>query len=92
MIEWDDKKRLANLQKHGVDFASIRQCDCDRALVIADERNDYGEARFVAFVLLGARLHVVVYTRRGERRRLISARKANSREVRFYETEVDRPY
>ena len=91
MFEWDNDKRLSNLEKHGVDFALFETCDWYASLVIADERRDYGEPRFIAFLPVDARLHVVVYAQRGTMRRLISARKANAREVWFYETQMDTP-
>ena len=89
MFEWDEAKRLSNVLKHNVDFATIAQFDWSSALVVEDDPRDYGERRFWAFVLHGARLHVVVFVRRGGLRRLISVRKANSREVRFYEAQID---
>jgi uncharacterized protein len=92
LFEWDEKKRQSNLEKHGVDFTSMRACDWSSALLIEDERKNYGERRFVVYTPLHDRLHVVVYADRGSVRRLISARKANSREVRFYETETDPPH
>ena len=60
----------------------------ERALIFEDRRKDYGEMRLIAMVPLGVRLHVVVFVERGEERRIISARKANSREVAFYERET----
>ena len=84
--EWDEEKAAANLRKHCVDFA-------DAALVLEDElavtmRDLYSE-REERFVTLGSdpigRLLVVVYTWRGERARLISAREATSKERREYE-------
>lgn len=84
--EWDEEKAVANLRKHCVDFA-------DAALVLEDElastmRDLYSE-REERFVTLGrdpgGRLLVVVYTWRGERARLISAREATSKERRDYE-------
>ena len=85
--EWDEEKAAANLRKHRVDFA-------DAALVLEDDlastmRDLYSE-REERFVTLGrdpnGRLLVVVYTWRGERARLISAREATSKERREYET------
>ncbi len=43
-----------------------------------------GEARYVALGYIGDRLHYVVYTMRGGKCRIISLRKANSREIRQY--------
>jgi uncharacterized DUF497 family protein len=44
--------------------------------------------RLIAMAPLGARLHVVVFVERGDERRIISARMANSREAAFYERET----
>jgi uncharacterized protein len=88
---WDERKRLSNLANHGVDFRDLEALEWDRALVFEDRRKDYGETRLIAMAPLGARLHVVVFVERGGERRIISARKANSREVAFYERETDPP-
>ena len=80
LFEWDDTKRQANLVKHGVDFAAIDAFDWESAFIEPDTRHE--EPRWVAVGFIGSRLHVVVYAKRGTRRRVISLRKANAREVR----------
>jgi uncharacterized DUF497 family protein len=85
--EWDQRKAASNLQKHGIDFAdAVGALEDDLALTIADEHAD--EQRFVT---IGSdalkRVLVVVYTIRGERVRIISARKATPKERRQYEEE-----
>jgi uncharacterized DUF497 family protein len=83
-VEWDPRKASANFKKHGVDFA-------DAATVLHDEqavtiREDAeGEERYVTIGMdaLGNVL-VVVYTWRGDRPRLISARKADPKEREQY--------
>lgn len=84
--EWDPEKAAANQRKHGVDFAhAVGVFDDDRALTIRDLDSDR-EDRFVAVGMdREARILVVVFTLRGERVRVISARKANSWERRQYE-------
>lgn len=84
-VEWDRRKAAANFKKHGVDFA-------DAATVLHDELAltiHVRHAREERFVTLGidacGRVLVVVYTWRGERLRLISARRAMPRELRQYE-------
>lgn len=88
MTTWDEGKRLKNLSSHGVDFRDLAGLDWGRALVFEDRRRDYGETRSSAAAPIGVRLHVVVHVERGGERRIISARKANSREVAFYERET----
>jgi uncharacterized DUF497 family protein len=84
-FEWDPRKAAANRRKHGIDFA-------DAATVLHDELgvtvldDDPDEERFVT---VGAdalgRILVVVFTWRGRRIRLISARSATVHERRRYE-------
>ncbi len=52
------------------------------------EKNDYNETRFVAYSMLDKRLHVVCFTETQAGIRVISFRKANSREVKRYEQET----
>lgn len=81
IFEWDEDKRQANVEKHGVDFAEIDNFDWTSAQTQPDTRRDYGELRWLAYGLIGNRVHVVIFTMRDERRRLISLRRANRREV-----------
>ena len=82
--EWDENKRETNLEKHGVDFETVRNFYWETATVFEDLRFDYGERRFSAFGLIGNRLYVIAFARREKMVRVISLRKANSREVKFY--------
>jgi uncharacterized protein len=81
MWEWDEAKRATNVVKHGIDFRSVENFGWAQADVIEDKRKDYGEIRLEATGLIGARLHKLVFTMRGGRRRVISLRKANSQEI-----------
>lgn len=87
-FEWDAKKAAANLRKHGVDFADAALVLEDDLAVSVPDPDARDERRFVA---VGSdphgRLLVVVYTWRGERLRLVSARRATRRERREYERE-----
>lgn len=83
--EWDEAKRLYNLEKHGVDFWSIYSFNWDTALIEFSPRGL--ELRWVAVGFIGDRLYSAVYTNRGERRRIISLYKANRRDRRKYERE-----
>jgi uncharacterized protein len=84
MNTWDDNKRAANLAKHGVDFAAVEGFDWETALTAVDDRRDYGEDRFITIGYIGPRLHVMVWTPRGDDTRIIGLRKANDREERRY--------
>ena len=80
MWDWDEAKRQANLAKHGVDFSAVFRLEWAGTTTEPDERFDYGEHRLIATGMIGDRLHVVIYTERNGLRRIISLRKANSRE------------
>ncbi len=83
--EWDEGKREANRIKHGVDFAAVMWFNWESAILAEDRRWNYGEQRRVAIGFIGARLHVMIFTSRGEAIRVIGLRKANLREVKRYE-------
>ena len=81
----DADKQTINLRKHGIDIRDAAYVFLDtRRLDAADERKDYGEERRVVLGAVEDRLWVVVYTRRADAIRLISARKANEREKKRY--------
>ncbi|MEO0825719.1 MAG: BrnT family toxin [Cyanobacteria bacterium J06635_15] len=85
VYQWNSDKAVANLRKHGVDFAdAVSVFSDDLAITIPDERFD--EERFVTIGLdVFGRVLVVVYTLRGDEIRVISARKATRQERRQYE-------
>ena len=83
--EWDERKNAANKEKHGVDFTLAEEFCWDTALETIDDRADYGETRWIALGLIGDRVHVMIYTFRNDNIRIISLRKANRREVDYYE-------
>lgn len=73
-----------NIDKHGLPLAAAAAIFIGPHAVQDDRRMDYGERREVAYGLINHRLHVCVFTRRGERLRIISLRRANGRERRAY--------
>lgn len=84
-FEWDPRKAAANLRKHGIDFADAGTVLYDEfAITVPEDRAN--EERFVTMGMDAlSRVLVVVYTWRGDRARLISARQATKRERREYE-------
>lgn len=84
-IEFDPAKARSNLQKHKVSFAHAEQALRDRNALTLEDPDAVGEQRFVTLGMdaLG-RLLVVVHTHRGDRTRLISARKASKGESEQY--------
>jgi uncharacterized DUF497 family protein len=87
-FEWDETKRLANLDKHGIDFIDVPDVFEGDIVTVEDDRYSYGEQRFVTFGLLQGRVIAVVHTDRGELIRIISARKATKNEQRTYFQEL----
>lgn len=83
--EWDPVKAETNVLKHGVAFEILEGFDWNRATIMEDRRQDYGEPRFIAVGTIEQRLHVLAFTPRGARVRVISLRKANEREKLRYE-------
>ena len=81
-FEWDEAKDAANRAKHGIGLARAARLDWGRAIDVEDMRRDYGEVRTVSFARLDGRLHACTWTWRDGRKRIISLRKANRREVR----------
>lgn len=84
-IEFDPAKAAANLRKHGVSFADAEQALRDPNAATIDDPDARNELRLVTLGMdaLG-RVLVVVHTPRGERTRLISARKASRKEREQY--------
>lgn len=91
-FEWDESKSEACFRERGFDFAYAARAFFDpNRIVHADTRHSYGEERYRLMGKVERRLFVVVYTPRLDAMRIISARKANQREIRHYEdsTHVD---
>lgn len=83
-FEWDEAKRLANIAKHGIDFYDAKAALEDAPVMLVDDRKDYGERRCIAAGQAKGHILIVVFTVRNGVFRIISARKANSRERRKY--------
>jgi uncharacterized protein len=85
-FEWNSEKSDACFAQRGFDFAYVLQAFLDaERLIHKDTRWDYGETRYQLLGAVDGRVFFVVYTIRGTVIRLISARKANQREVQDYE-------
>lgn len=85
-FEWDSDKIDACLAARGFDFLYAAHVFADpKRMVVKDQRWDYGEDRFQLLGKVDQRLLFVAYTVRRSAIRIISARKANQREVKVYE-------
>ncbi|MGH7155340.1 MAG: BrnT family toxin [Acetobacteraceae bacterium] len=83
-FEWDERKRERKLAKHGIDFADALGVFAGETLEFDDERKDYGEARTICLSEANGHVFLVVFTWRGQRRRIISVRQANEREREIF--------
>ena len=87
-FEWDPAKRQANIRNHGIDFRDVRKVFYGPLVEELDEREDYGEERVVALGMVGLLVLSVVYTKRGETIRIISARRADIDDEQIYFREI----
>lgn len=83
-IEYDSDKRNRVMMERGLDFARAAEIFSGRHFTAEDLREDYSEPRYITVGLLDERRVVMVWTPRGEARRIISMRKANEREQTRY--------
>lgn len=83
-IEFDPEKRAKALAERGLDFARAGDVFNGPHFTAEDDREDYSEQRFITVGLMDSRMVVMVWTPRGEARRVISMRKANEREQERY--------
>ena len=81
---FDPGKDATNLGKHGLSLAAAAELSWEAALVWIDDRADYGEVRVVALAPIGDILYFVAFVDRETKRRIISLRRANRREVNHY--------
>lgn len=85
-FEWDEAKSDACFRNRGFDFAYAAFAFADpNRMIRQDTRHSYGEDRYQLTGRIEGRLFVLVYTPRNDVMRIISARKANQREVKQYE-------
>jgi uncharacterized protein len=89
IFEWDEAKNRSNIRKHGLDFADAEELFRGVLVVDPDEREDYGEKRWIGLGVIGGRTaHVVFAERDQDTIRIISFRKATRRESEQYEKAI----
>lgn len=86
-FEWNPDKAVINLRKHGISFQEAATVfDDSLSVTFPDPDHSIGEDRYVIIgVSRSGQLLVVSHTDRGNRTRIISARRAARQERRFYE-------
>jgi uncharacterized DUF497 family protein len=83
-FEWDENKRLSNIEKHKIDFIDAITIFDSFVYTFQDTRKDYGEPRFVSIGLLSDIPISLVFTPRETKRRVISARMSGPQERKKY--------
>ena len=84
MTSWDEPKRRRNIKAHGLYFEGSEAIWDNFTVSREDLREDYGEKRMVTFGLLNGEVVVLVHIERQEDMHVISLRKAEKYEARYY--------
>ncbi|HWN30550.1 MAG TPA: BrnT family toxin [Burkholderiales bacterium] len=84
MATWDEPKRRKNIKNHGLNFVGCEAIWDNFTITREDVRRGYQEKRLVTFGLLGGDVVVLVYTERRTGPHIISLRKAEKHEARYY--------
>jgi len=87
-FEWDERKRLANLQRHGFDFPLVEKIFASDVVTLLDDRFDYGEIRFITLGMFYGTVVAIAHTEADEVTRIISVRKASKNEEEVYYEEI----
>lgn len=84
-FEWNKSKAKDNYSKHGVSFELAQKVFKDPfAVKFLDDRQDYGEERFVIIGMVDGHVLYVAYAERKDTIRIISARRAAKHEQEAY--------
>lgn len=84
MTTWDESKRQSNIKLHGMDFLDCDEIWDNFTVAREDLREDYGEKRMVTFGMLKGDVAVLVHTERDTGLHIISLRKAEKHEKKYY--------
>ncbi len=86
IYEWDERKRIGNLEKHGLDFADAwKVFEASVKVTLPVPRTESGEVRWIDIAEVANVVLVLVYTIRGGSVRNISFRKAKWKERRIFD-------
>ena len=87
-FSWSERKRAINLKEHGLDFLDAHRVFEGLTFSYEDDRFAYGEQRFITLGLLAGVPVSIAHTETDDEIRVISFRKATSREARLYFNQV----
>ena len=85
-FEWDETKNQRNILERRIGFAHAVRIFLGPVFEQVSDTEDYGEVRIKALGQVDDVVLCVIYTLRGDKRRIISARKASRREREIYRT------
>ena len=88
-FEWDEAKSERNRRERGFGFPKAALIFERPVIEWCDIRKDWGEPRIVAIGAVEGDVLAVIYTERGEVRRIISARKARKKERELWQWSVN---
>jgi uncharacterized DUF497 family protein len=84
-FEWDEQKNIKNQEKHGIRFEDAIEVFNYPMFTEIDDRFDYKEVRLIGIGKNIAVYFTIVYTKRGKRVRIISARRSHKKERLKYD-------
>ena len=84
-IEFDTKKSIKNDIERGLPFDVLEDFEWEAAVYYEDTRKEYGEIRFIAIGYLFGKIHHICFTIKPDSYRIISLRRANKKEIKYYE-------
>ena len=86
VFEWDERKRIGNIEKHGLDFADAwKVFEASVKVTLPMPHTEFGEVRWIDIAEVAGVVLVLVYTMRGESVRTISFRNAKRKERRMFD-------
>jgi uncharacterized protein len=88
IIDFDPTKNAKNIRERGLSFERTAEFNFLSATYLLDDRQDYGEERQIAIGYLDGRLHFLCFVQIPDGIRVVSFRKANSREARKYDKPI----
>ena len=88
-ISFDEKKRRKTLAERGLDFLDAPIVFSSEHFDLIDDKFDYGEIRYLTFGFLAGRAVSLVWTPRGESRRIISMRHVHADELERRKRSLD---
>ncbi|MEQ1706015.1 MAG: BrnT family toxin [Rickettsiales bacterium] len=87
-ITYDPTKRASTLENRQLDFEDAAEIFNGLRFTFVDDRKDYGEIRNITAGLINKRMVIIVWTLRGTTHHIISMRKANVKEQKYYKKEL----